>query len=192
MSGTETSIKQIFQKMAGEKTAIVQGIVTSENPISISLVNDNLMSIPSSLLVVPEHLTNRRINVKVTMSNISGDTENGGSGDTGENSGATKSGGGGTTGEGGAGATATTTQTIAGDSYWHSHSLEAHTHSIPDHTHDLNGHTHALEAHKHSFSFGMTSHDAVIEYDNSLKTGDYVHLLSIGDGKIYYVIDRVV
>lgn len=190
--GQETSVKQLLQKMMGEKTTIVQGIVTSENPLIISLVNDTLMNIPSSLLIVSEHLTSRRINVKVTMSNISGRTENGGSGNTGENSGTTKNDGGGTTGEGGAGATETTTQTIAGGQYWHSHSLEAHTHSIPNHSHELNSHKHTIEPHDHSFTFGMTSHDAVIEYDNSLKTGDYVHMLSIGDGKIYYVIDRVV
>lgn len=192
MSGTETSIKQMFQKMAGEKTAIVQGVVTSENPLIISLVNDNLMNIPSSLLVVPEHLTNRRINVKVTMSNVSGKTDKGGSGNTGENTGTTKAGGSGTTGEGGNCLTDTISLTMGGDTSTHNHAVPAHTHNIPDHSHELNAHKHTLETHDHSFTFGITSHDAVIEYDNSLKTGDYVHLLSIGDGKIYYVIDRVV
>ena len=193
------SVKELFQKMAGEKTSVVQGIVTSANPIRISLVNDAVMDIPSGLLIVPEYLQKRR--KTVTIVTMNGTTESGGSGNTGDGgggntqsggSGSTNSGGGGSTGYGGSGQTGDCE--IDGATHFHylgthNHSLDNHTHSINNHTHGLNTHKHTMPAHTHEVK--MTNKSVQIEIDDSLQVGEYVHLLSIGQGKIYYVLGRV-
>ncbi len=132
------------------------------------------------------------------------------SGTTGAASGNTGDGGGGNTGEGGSGVTGTITQNIGGTDYWHNHSLDGHTHSVSshshslndhthsigdhshslnDHTHSLNDHTHSIDPHKHDLKIRMKK--VKIKIDDSLKVNELVHLLSVGQGKIYYVLGRV-
>ena len=193
------SVKELIQQMAGEKTSVVQGVVSSVNPIRITLVNDSVMDIPSNLLIVPEYLTKRT--KTVTIVSMTGSTENGGSGNTGDGgSGNTQSGGGGNTNSGGGGYTGyggdgqTGVCTIGGADHFHylgshNHSIDSHTHGIDSHTHGLNNHKHSLPEHKHNISLTNTS--VQIQIDDSLSVGEYVHLLSIGQGKIYYVLGRV-
>lgn len=178
------SIKELLQKMNGNETAVVQGIVTSTNPIRISLVNDSVMDIPSSLIIVPEYLTKRTKTVKILS--IDGTTENGGSGNSGDGGGGTtNSGGAGNTGWAGSGETGVCTI----DGNGHFHYLGDHQHSVSDHQHSLSAHKHSLPAHKHDIK--LQNKSVQIEIDDSLKSGEYVHLLSIGKGKIYYILGRV-
>jgi hypothetical protein len=42
---TSTSIKQAFQGLIPENTAIIQGVVTSTEPLQIKIVNDEKISL---------------------------------------------------------------------------------------------------------------------------------------------------
>ena len=208
------SVKELIQKMAGEKTSVVQGIVASENPLQITLINDVAMTIPSSLLIVPEYLSKREKKVKIktcdfnTESGGTVETKSGGTGSTNSAGGGnTVNGGSGTTGEGGSGDTQHLAEiktgecTIDGVSHFHYvpehwHGLNSHSHTIPDHNHAVNPHTHTIDQHKHEIDkhghfVKIKDTDATIEIDDSLKEGELVHLLSVGKGKIYYVLGRV-
>lgn len=213
-----TSMKELLQQINGEKTSVVQGIVTSANPLKIALVNDTTINIPSDLLIVPEHLTKRTKQIKIVE--VNGETESGGSGNTGNGgggstqsggsgntqsggAGSTGSGGGGNTQSGGAGSTQRIDQEINGINYWHSHGLDGHTHGLNDHSHSLDGHTHGLNSHTHGLDahnhtipshkhdIKLSNKTVKIEIDDSLTIGEYVHMLSIGQGKIYYILGRV-
>lgn len=74
----ETSLKQLFQGMAGTEVEFLQGIVKSANPLKIQIVNDEKRIIGQNITIVPRHLTDHSITVTV---NWGTGNESGGSGD---------------------------------------------------------------------------------------------------------------
>lgn len=67
MSGeTEgTSIKQLFQSIAGEGIEVWQGVVKSAVPLRIQAVNDDKLIIGPNITYVPQHLTDYETEVTV-------------------------------------------------------------------------------------------------------------------------------
>lgn len=57
-SGTETSIKQIFQSMIPEGDEIMEGTVIQTDPLKIQMTNDPKHFITDRITIVPWHLTN--------------------------------------------------------------------------------------------------------------------------------------
>lgn len=53
----KTSLKQLFQGMAGDGVEVLQGIVKSANPLKIQIVNDEKLIIGPNITYVPRHLT---------------------------------------------------------------------------------------------------------------------------------------
>lgn len=77
--GTEkTSIKQLFQGMAGEGAEVLQGIVKSVSPLKIQIVNDEKLTIGPNITYVPQHLTDYETEVTVKWQT---ESASGGSGD---------------------------------------------------------------------------------------------------------------
>lgn len=76
--GSETSLKQLFQGMAGKDVEVLQGIVKSTSPLKIQVVNDDKLTIGQNITYVPWHLTDYSTEVTIHWQ-----TENrsGGSGD---------------------------------------------------------------------------------------------------------------
>lgn len=60
-----TSIKGMLQDIMGEETSIYVGKVSSVNPVSIKLQDDSGLNIGSSLLIIPEHLTDRKVKINI-------------------------------------------------------------------------------------------------------------------------------
>lgn len=74
----KTSLKQLFQGMAGDGVEVLQGIVKSVGPLKIQIVNDEKLTIGPNITYIPRHLTDYSTEVTVSWW-----TENasGGSGD---------------------------------------------------------------------------------------------------------------
>ena len=74
----KTSLKQLFQGMAGNGVEVLQGIVKSVVPLKIQIVNDEKLTIGPNITYIPRHLTDYSTEVTVSWR-----TENasGGSGD---------------------------------------------------------------------------------------------------------------
>lgn len=74
----KTSLKQLFQGMAGNGVEVLQGIVKSVGPLKIQIVNDEKLAIGPNITYIPRHLTDYSTEVTVSWR-----TENasGGSGD---------------------------------------------------------------------------------------------------------------
>lgn len=74
----KTSLKQLFQGMAGDGVEVLQGIVKSVGPLKIQIVNDEKLTIGPNITYIPRHLTDYSTEVTVSWR-----TENasGGSGD---------------------------------------------------------------------------------------------------------------
>lgn len=74
----KTSLKQLFQGMAGNGVEVLQGIVKSVGPLKIQIVNDEKLTIGPNITYIPRHLTDYSTEVTVSWR-----TENasGGSGD---------------------------------------------------------------------------------------------------------------
>ena len=74
----KTSLKQLFQGMAGNGVEVLQGIVKSVGHIKIQIVNDEKLTIGPNITYIPRHLTDYSTEVTVSWR-----TENasGGSGD---------------------------------------------------------------------------------------------------------------
>lgn len=74
----KTSLKQLFQGMAGDGVEVLQGIVKSVGPLKIQIFNDEKLTIGPNITYIPRHLTDYSTEVTVSWR-----TENasGGSGD---------------------------------------------------------------------------------------------------------------
>lgn len=70
-----------------------------------------------------------------------------------------------------------------------SHQHSGGTHG--GHTSGDGSHTHSGGAHSHPLSTFTLSHGTLTVY-NALKVGEAVYVLSLNNGKLYYVLDRVV
>ena len=57
MAGEETSIKGLFQGLAGDGVQVIQGIVKSASPLKIQAVNDDKLTVGPGNVIVPQHLT---------------------------------------------------------------------------------------------------------------------------------------
>lgn len=53
----KTSIKGLFQDLAGKDIQVLQGIVKSANPLKIQIVNDEKLTIGPNITYIPRHLT---------------------------------------------------------------------------------------------------------------------------------------
>lgn len=53
-----TSLKGMFQGLAGEGVEVLQGIVKSASPLKIQIVNDEKLVIGPNITYIPRHLTN--------------------------------------------------------------------------------------------------------------------------------------
>lgn len=80
MSGeTEgTSIKQLFQSIAGESVEVWQGVVKSASPLRIQAVNDDKLVIGPNITYVPQHLTDYETEVTIHWQTVAA---SGGSGE---------------------------------------------------------------------------------------------------------------
>lgn len=58
-----TSIKQLIQSLVPDGPTVVEGTVTSESPLSITLKNDTKMVLSANSLVVPRYLTDHQVEV---------------------------------------------------------------------------------------------------------------------------------
>lgn len=77
--GTEqTSIKALFQGMAGTGAEVLQGIVKSASPLKIQIVGDDKLTVGPNNVYVPRHLTDYDTEVTVQWQT---ESRSGGSGD---------------------------------------------------------------------------------------------------------------
>lgn len=53
----KTSLKGLFQGLAGEGVEVLQGIVKSASPLKIQIVNDEKLIIGPNITYIPRHLT---------------------------------------------------------------------------------------------------------------------------------------
>ena len=65
MAGEETSIKGLFQGLAGDGVQVIQGVVKSTSPIKIQAVNDDKLTVGPGNVIVPRHLTDYDTEVTV-------------------------------------------------------------------------------------------------------------------------------
>jgi hypothetical protein len=56
-TGSETSLKQLFQSMVPESIELLQGTVIQASPLKIQIVNDDKLIINERITIVPWHLT---------------------------------------------------------------------------------------------------------------------------------------
>lgn len=77
----KTSLKQLIQGMASNGTEVLQGIVKSENPLKIQIVNDEKLIIGPNITYVPRHLTDYTTMVDIVQGGggIAGSTATDGS-----------------------------------------------------------------------------------------------------------------
>ena len=59
----KTSLKQLFQGMAGDGVEVLQGIVKSASPLKIQIVNDEKLVIGPNIAYVPRHLTDYKTEI---------------------------------------------------------------------------------------------------------------------------------
>lgn len=59
----KTSIKQVFQSMTAGEMEVLQGVVKSENPLKIQIMNDEKIVIGPNITYVPKHLTDHTVKV---------------------------------------------------------------------------------------------------------------------------------
>ncbi|MBR5432148.1 MAG: DUF2577 domain-containing protein [Bacteroidales bacterium] len=78
MSGTGTSLKELFQGMIPSSCSLLQGTVISVSPLKIQIANDAKLVISAASTIIPKHLTDRT--VKVTIPNSGGHSQYVGSG----------------------------------------------------------------------------------------------------------------
>jgi len=61
----ETSLKQLIQGMMPEGAGVVEGSVSNESPLKITLANDATMILSENSLIIPEHLTDHEVEVDI-------------------------------------------------------------------------------------------------------------------------------
>ncbi len=59
----KTSLKELFQGMAGDGVEVLQGIVKSASPLKIQIVNDEKLTIGLNITYVPMHLTDYKTEI---------------------------------------------------------------------------------------------------------------------------------
>lgn len=138
-----TSIKQIIQSMQVKDMEILEGVVTSQAPLNIQLVNNEKMVLNKDILIIPQHLTDYK--TKMSFSAIAG--------------------------------IVLSSKTKPAGSHNHTISGIGSTSTIEDHEHELN-------------DLQLTQVEVTVH--NALKKDERVLLLSYNNGKMYYVLDRVV
>lgn len=60
-----TSLKQLIQGMMPEGAGVVEGSVSKESPLEITLANDAKMILSANSLIIPEHLTDHEVEVDI-------------------------------------------------------------------------------------------------------------------------------
>ncbi len=64
----KTSVKQLFQEMnKGNTVEVLQGIVISENPIKIQMINDEKLIIGTNITYIPRHLTDYKTHIDIVQ-----------------------------------------------------------------------------------------------------------------------------
>ena len=59
----KTSLKQLFQGMAGDGVEVLPGIVKSASPLKIQIVNDDKLTIGPNITYIPRHLTDYKTEI---------------------------------------------------------------------------------------------------------------------------------
>lgn len=129
-SGSETSIKQLFQNMMPAGEELMEGTVIQTGPLKIQITGDDKLIINERITVVPWHLTDYK--TRATYRKMDG-------------------------------------------------SLDSYT--KPDSHHEADRCIHYLE--------DYNLYKGIIIVHNALRVGDKLHILSLNNGKLYYVLDRV-
>lgn len=62
----KTSLKQLFQGIAGDGVEVLQGIVKSVGPLKIQIVNDEKLTIGPNITYIPRHLTDYSTEITVS------------------------------------------------------------------------------------------------------------------------------
>lgn len=75
----ETSLKQLFQSLIPEGAGVVEGKVTSANPLTVTLANDSKMVLSENSLIVPKHLTDYTTTADISGGSLTGNTTTSGS-----------------------------------------------------------------------------------------------------------------
>ena len=206
-----TSLKELIQGMMPVNLEVIQGQVTSADPLKIVAINDDKLIINTSLLCIPEHLTDYTTICDITLNSNAGGkidskTKKDGihkHGPHGEHphglSGWHPHGESGEHPHGESGGHAHDTEEGATGSATHIHPDTEGTHEHPDtegaHEHpDTEGtHVHPKDKeemrHEHVIN-SFNVFNATIKVHNALKLNEIVWLLSFNQGKKYYVLDR--
>ena len=74
---TPTGIKQLIQGMMPEGAGVVEGTVTKESPLEITLINDSKMKLSRNSLVLPEWLTDWKKKADIVLADGSIDSKTG-------------------------------------------------------------------------------------------------------------------
>lgn len=68
METEKTSIKQLLQQMNENNTVtVLQGVVKSENPIKIQMINDEKLIIGENITYIPRHLTDYKTKIDIVQ-----------------------------------------------------------------------------------------------------------------------------
>lgn len=75
----KTSLKQLFQGMAGDGVEVLRGIVKSASPLKIQIVNDDKLTIGPNITYIPRHLTDYTADCTITKGtgSVDGPTSDG-------------------------------------------------------------------------------------------------------------------
>lgn len=63
-----TGLKGLFQSMMPEAPGVIEGYVTSAEPLQVTLANDSKMILTANSLIVPRHLTDYMVEVDLEKS----------------------------------------------------------------------------------------------------------------------------
>lgn len=178
-SGNETSFKQLLQSMMPDGDEIMEGTVIQTAPLRIQMTNDEKHVINERVTIVPWHLTDYTTRVSIQQGDgaLKSSTEGDGRHDHGSS--------------GEHGHTEGNHIHEHGEHDEHVDGDGSHIHEGGEHTHDGGEHVHIYEGpHTHHLvSFELFK--GIMTVHNALRKGDKLHILSLNNGKLYYVLDRV-
>ncbi len=66
MADTPTSLKGLFQGLFPDTDGTMQGVVISLHPLKIRALNDDKLTIPASMLVVTQRLSDFKVTIGIT------------------------------------------------------------------------------------------------------------------------------
>lgn len=73
-----TSIKAVFQGLMTDNIEVIQGVVTSADPLKIQMANDEKLIVGPGNVYVPRHLTDYETTVDISGGSVDGSTDSSG------------------------------------------------------------------------------------------------------------------